>query len=138
VADALDALWDFDDPAASERRFRERLASTDGEERLAPRVRVRYLLERGRAFRSAGRPADALPLFVQASELAASTHESASAQRDRTRCFSSRARKTGPFSYCSGFGRYLNARPYFAAYCVAILAASLRSTPRRMSPAASP
>lgn len=110
MADALDSLWDFGDPAASERRFRERLASTDGDERLevltqlaraqglqdrfdeahqtldqverslgaaAPRVRVRHLLERGRAFRSGGRPADALPLFVQASELASSAHESA-------------------------------------------------------------
>jgi tetratricopeptide (TPR) repeat protein len=110
VADALDGLWDFGDPAASERRFGERLASTDGDERLevltqlaraqglqdrfaeahqtldqverslaaaAPRVRVRYLLERGRAFRSGGRPTDALPLFVQASDLASSAHENA-------------------------------------------------------------
>src|SRR6266545_7528246 len=31
---AIDTLWDFDDPAASEHRFRERLASTAGDERL--------------------------------------------------------------------------------------------------------
>lgn len=107
---AVDALWDFDDPAASERRFRERLASTAGDERLeiltqlaraqgmqdrfadahhtldevagsldsaVPRVRVRYLLERGRALRSGDRAADALPLFVQAAELASSAGESA-------------------------------------------------------------
>jgi tetratricopeptide (TPR) repeat protein len=107
---AIDTLWDFDDPAASERRFRERLASTAGDERLevltqlaraqglqdrfadahqtldevagslgaaAPRVRVRYLLERGRALRSGDRAADALPLFVQAAELASSARESA-------------------------------------------------------------
>ena len=107
---AIDTLWDFDDPAASERRFRECVASTAGDERLevltqlaraqglqdrfvdahqtldevasslgaaAPRVRVRYLLERGRALRSGDRPADALPLFVQAAELASSAGESA-------------------------------------------------------------
>ena len=31
---AIDALWDFDDPAASESRFRDRLANAQGGERL--------------------------------------------------------------------------------------------------------
>jgi len=31
---AIDALWNFDDPAASERRFRDRVGSTTGDERL--------------------------------------------------------------------------------------------------------
>jgi tetratricopeptide (TPR) repeat protein len=35
-----------------------------------PVAHVRYLLERGRAFNSAGQPARALPLFIEAAELA--------------------------------------------------------------------
>ena len=40
-------------------------------ERVDARVRIRYLLERGRAFNSAGSPARAVPLFRQAAEVAA-------------------------------------------------------------------
>ena len=93
----IDRLWDFDDPAASEGRFRERLATAEGDERLelltqvaraqglqrrfddahrtldkveraigtaAPRVRVRLLLERGRAYRSGGSAQRAIPPFT--------------------------------------------------------------------------
>lgn len=96
-------MWDFADPAASERRFREALAAAQGdlaleletqiarsyslrkrfadahaaldlvEPRLAragAKPRVRYLLERGRSFNSAGDRAAARPLFVEAWELA--------------------------------------------------------------------
>jgi tetratricopeptide (TPR) repeat protein len=99
----FDQLWDYDDPAATERRFRELLAHMpagtpaylelltqiaraqglqrdfdaahqtldtiehaliDGGER----VRIRYLLERGRAFNSGKRPERAWPLFLEAWE----------------------------------------------------------------------
>lgn len=40
-------------------------------ERVDVRVRIRYLLERGRVYNSAGNPAKALPLFRQAAEAAA-------------------------------------------------------------------
>ena len=40
-------------------------------ERVDARVRIRYLLERGRTFNSAGAPAKAVPLFRQAAEVAA-------------------------------------------------------------------
>lgn len=99
----LDSLWDFDDAAASEARFRGRLASVGGDERLetlsqlaraqglqgkfddahatldeversiaaaGPRVRTRYLLERGRVLRSGGRPQDAIPIFSEAQQVA--------------------------------------------------------------------
>ncbi len=101
----VDALWNFSDPAASERRFRTELerwpagepqalilttqiARTQSLSRQfdaahatldaiaaalvsAPsHVRVRYLLERGRTFNSAGAPQAAAPLFAQALELA--------------------------------------------------------------------
>lgn len=39
-------------------------------ERVDARVRIRYLLERGRAFNSAGAPSKAVPLFRQAAEVA--------------------------------------------------------------------
>ena len=101
-------MWDFADPAASERRFREALAAAQGDlaleletqiartyslrkrfaeahetlERVAPRLagagarpRVRYLLERGRSFNSAGDKAAARPLFLQAWELAHAANE---------------------------------------------------------------
>ncbi len=42
-----------------------------GLDRVDARVRIRYLLERGRAFNSAGAPAKAVPLFRQAAEVAA-------------------------------------------------------------------
>lgn len=103
----LDDLWDFDDPAASEVRFRQWLAdlppSTDLSERaeaqtqlaraqglqrhfadahatldqmesqlprLTVRVQMRYHLERGRVFNSAGALERARPLFLGAWEQA--------------------------------------------------------------------
>lgn len=97
------ALWDFDDPAASEARFRAALEQATHDAALSlrtqiartlglrrqfdqahreldaveaglagagPEPRVRTLLERGRAWRSAGEPARARPLFLQAEQLA--------------------------------------------------------------------
>lgn len=103
----INALWDYDDPAASEARFRAALADTTNEathdaalslrtqiarsfslrrrfdeaQRELDAVdaelagagaepRVRTLLERGRTWRSAGEPARARPLFLQAEQLA--------------------------------------------------------------------
>lgn len=100
-SERLDALWDYNDPAASTKRFTAervhypqdsrqaleidtQLARAQGlarhfddanrlldrvEAKLAAvdaRVQVRYLLERGRTFNSAGEPTRALPLFMQA------------------------------------------------------------------------
>ncbi|KAA1427361.1 tetratricopeptide repeat protein [Nocardioides antri] len=89
-------LWDFDDPAASERRFRDAAAAAEGDERAvwltqaaralalqgryaeghlvldrledtdSPEVACRVLLERGRLLRSAGEPAAARKLFARA------------------------------------------------------------------------
>jgi tetratricopeptide (TPR) repeat protein len=110
----FDQLWDFSDPAESERRFREALTGVaasapveflielrtqiarseglqrkfddahrtldDVEKQLSngsSRERVRYLLERGRVFNSAGDLAGALPLFVEAWEIARSIGEDA-------------------------------------------------------------
>ena len=98
----IDALWDFDDPAASEIRFRlleaeaqtqrarthswrrqfpEAHAILDLAEPLATpenaRLRVRYLLERGRTHRSAKERDLARPLFLQAWDLARSAGEDA-------------------------------------------------------------
>ncbi len=104
----LDALWDFNDPAASEVRFRSEAARHPGDSRAAieastqvaraqglqrrfaetdatldgveralaaqpPRVRVRYLLERGRRQNSSGHAAKASVWFEQA--LAASAND---------------------------------------------------------------
>jgi len=102
VPDIL-ALWNFDDPAASEARFRAALAESTHDAALSLRTqiarthslrrqfseahreldavdaelagagaepRVRTLLERGRTWRSAGEPARARPLFLQAEQLA--------------------------------------------------------------------
>jgi len=101
---ALDipALWDFDQPAQSEERFRAALAGSAGDARLelltqiartyslrkrfeeahrlldeiepqlanaGPAPRLRYLLERGRTFRSGGAPERARPPFLEAWEL---------------------------------------------------------------------
>lgn len=103
---SLDALWDYDAPAASaarfrneharhgpgsrealeastqvaralglQRRFAEADALLDEVERslaqAAPRVRVRYLLERGRVRNSAGDALRAVPLFHAAVEASA-------------------------------------------------------------------
>jgi tetratricopeptide (TPR) repeat protein len=94
-------LWNFADPAESERRFRDAMANARGDWRLelqtqvarsyglrgrfdeahrlldeiepqlaaaGPKVRLRYLLERGRVFNSSGNKAAARPLFVEAWE----------------------------------------------------------------------
>jgi len=92
-------LWDFNDPAGSERRFRKAAAKTSGDERAAHLTQVaralglqeKYddghqvldglsgaggdvpillALERGRLLRSAGRPADARTYFAEAERLA--------------------------------------------------------------------
>lgn len=91
----LRGMWDFEDPAASEARFREALAGATDVERDVLRtqiaralglqerytqaqelldgigsedgeVRVRISLERGRLLRSSGDPAAAAPLFERA------------------------------------------------------------------------
>ena len=96
----IDALWDYDQPALSEARFRDALKTESGDgaleletqiartfslrreftqahgaldavqrrmsDRTRPAVRVRYLLERGRTFRSAGELAKSRPLFLEA------------------------------------------------------------------------
>lgn len=100
----IDALWDYEEPGASELRFREALKTESGDgalevetqiartlslrrefnkahtlldtiekrlnEKARPTVRVRYLLERGRTWRSAGDPVKARPLFFDAWQLA--------------------------------------------------------------------
>ena len=104
----IDSLWDYDDPASSETRFRERLVRSEGDARLelltqiarthsmrkrfdeahrlldgiekdlersGPRVRARYLLERGRTFNSALDKAKARPLFLDAWEVASAGRE---------------------------------------------------------------
>ncbi len=101
----IHALWDYDDPAGSEARFRAALAEATHDAALSLRTqiartyglrrrfdeahrtldavdaelagagaepRVRTLLERGRTWRSAGEPARARPLFLQAEQLARS------------------------------------------------------------------
>jgi tetratricopeptide (TPR) repeat protein len=85
----LDSLWNWDDPAESEKKFRELPASPEVQTQIAraqglqrkfdeahktldavatnsPRVEVRYLLERGRVFNSSGQPDKARPLFLAA------------------------------------------------------------------------
>ena len=89
----IDSLWNFNDPAASEKRFRELPASAEVQTQIAraqglqrkfeeahrtldaittnsPRVEVRYLLERGRVYNSSGKPDQARPLFLAAWEKA--------------------------------------------------------------------
>ncbi len=101
----FDHLWDYNQPAATEARFRELLpslandparyaalltqiaraqglqrqfdeahATLDGVEAqladLPVRVRIRYLLERGRVYRSAGKVDAARPFFLEAWEVA--------------------------------------------------------------------
>lgn len=102
-ATEIHELWNFGDPAASEKIFRDRLVSASGDLRLelltqiartyslrgrfedahklldqiepqlkdaGPAPRVRFLLERGRTFRSSGAADRARPLFVDAWQLA--------------------------------------------------------------------
>ncbi|MBB6628707.1 tetratricopeptide repeat protein [Nocardioides sp. KIGAM211] len=93
-------LWDFDDPAGSERRFREAADQAEGEDRLVlmtqvaralglqeryddghavlddlaptePEAAVRVVLERGRLLRSGGSPDEARPQFEAAVTTAA-------------------------------------------------------------------
>lgn len=103
----FDALWNYDDPAGTESRFRQllpqaravgdpsylaelltQIARSEGLQQrfedahrtldeaesllttATDRARVRSLLERGRAFNSANRTAEARPLFLRAWELA--------------------------------------------------------------------
>ena len=101
----FDQLWDYNQPAATEARFRELLpqlandparyaelltqiaraqglqrqfdeahATLDGVEAqladLPVRVRIRYLLERGRVYRSSGKVDAARPFFLEAWEVA--------------------------------------------------------------------
>ena len=107
---ALDRWWNFEQPAASEARFRAELARLSGESSAridlltqiaraqglqrrfdaahatldqveaslaghAPRVSVRYLLERGRVFNSSRQPERATPLFHAALDQARATGE---------------------------------------------------------------
>jgi tetratricopeptide (TPR) repeat protein len=105
----IDDFWEYDNPAASEQRFRAALGSGDRNRDLelqtqiartyslrrrfdeahrildqvqpalgdsSPRVRARYLLERGRTLRSAGDNAAAQPLFLQAYAVAPTPGES--------------------------------------------------------------
>ncbi len=93
-------LWDFDDPAGSEQRFREAAAAAEGAERGiwltqvaralglqerydeahavlddlspdgSPELAVRLLLEQGRLYRSSGDPEHARPFFDEAATAA--------------------------------------------------------------------
>ena len=103
VAADIDALWDYNQPAVSEARFRDALKTESGDdaleletqiartfslrsealkahafldtvqrrinEKTRPAARVRYLLERGRTFQSAGEALKARPLFFEAWQL---------------------------------------------------------------------
>ncbi len=104
----IEALWDYDDPAASEERFRAALNAAQNDERLelltqvartyslrrrfeeahqvlddveqqlgnaGERPAIRYLLERGRTFRSAGETERSRPLFIKAWERAQSSRQ---------------------------------------------------------------
>jgi tetratricopeptide (TPR) repeat protein len=94
----IESLWDYADPAASEQRFRDALATASAEQQLelqtqiartlslrrrfdeahrlldtlapraatTPAVQVRFWLERGRSFNSAGQREPARALFEQA------------------------------------------------------------------------
>lgn len=105
MSNNFDHLWDYNQPAATEARFRELLpqlandparyaelltqiaraqglqrqfdeahATLDGVEAqladLPVRVRIRYLLERGRVYRSSGKVDVARPFFLEAWEVA--------------------------------------------------------------------
>ena len=96
MTDPLRPYWDFDDPDASEVRFRELIAEVQTQlarvegmrndfasgDRLldettdqSPRVRIRVDLERGRLRRSSGDAEAALPLFERAFEAAIAAGE---------------------------------------------------------------
>ena len=117
-SERLDALWNFEQPTASEARFRaeapqHRAWSREAVEtatqlaralglqrrfaeankildtiepslpRLPARVRVRYLLERGRCENSSGRPAAAFGWFEQALAASAQDDLPGAARRER-------------------------------------------------------
>lgn len=95
---SIDELWDYDDPATSERKFREAVTSGAGDEArtqvaralglqrkfdranaeldeielesASPIVRIRCSLERGRILNSSKRPIEALPHFEKALQMA--------------------------------------------------------------------
>jgi tetratricopeptide (TPR) repeat protein len=106
----FDALWNYNDPAASEAAFHKVLPQAAGDaeqhaqlltqiaraqglqgkfdlanstldqaQRLLPanpsRAHVRLLLERGRVLNTSGRPADSVPVFKEAFELASTLHD---------------------------------------------------------------
>lgn len=89
----FDAIWNWDDPVESEKKFRALPASGEVQTQIAraqglqgkfaeahqtldavvtntPVVEVRYLLERGRVFNSSGKPDQARPVFRAAFEKA--------------------------------------------------------------------
>jgi tetratricopeptide (TPR) repeat protein len=89
----LESIWNWDNPAESEKKFRALPADGEVQTQIAraqglqrkfdeahktldaivtnsPRIEVRYLLERGRVFNSSGRPDQARPLFLAAWERA--------------------------------------------------------------------
>jgi tetratricopeptide (TPR) repeat protein len=101
MAMEIESFWEYSDPAGSEARFRDALATAHGDDRLeiltqiarthslrkrfeeahrqldeiepqlaaaGPRVRIRYLLERGRTFNSSGDAGKARALFTAAWE----------------------------------------------------------------------
>jgi tetratricopeptide (TPR) repeat protein len=93
----LESIWNWDDPAASEKKFRELPPSAEVQTQIAraqglqgkfdeahqtldavatnsPLVEVRYLLERGRVFNSSGKPDQARPLFLAAWEKSQAGH----------------------------------------------------------------
>jgi len=103
--DDLDALWDFDDPIASEAAFRGAISSTDeplaravlgtqlaralglqerydeadrvleGVDAPVPAIRARVALERGRLRNSGGHPEDAVGFFESAATIAEAASE---------------------------------------------------------------
>src|SRR5664279_3155136 len=103
--DDLDALWDFDDPTASEAAFRGAISATDepvaravlgtqlaralglqarydeaervleGVDEPVPAIRARVSLERGRLRNSGGHPEDAVAFFENAAAIAEAADE---------------------------------------------------------------
>lgn len=80
-AERLEARTQLARAQGLQRRFEDAHRTLDEVERslsgASPRVRIRYLLERGRILNSSGTPDRALPLFVEACERAAQAGEDA-------------------------------------------------------------
>lgn len=104
TSEAIDALWEYDDPEQSETRFREAIALGAGDEartqvaralglrrkfdwanaeldqidlnRASDLLRARVALERGRVLNSSGQPELARPFFEEALKLAEAAGES--------------------------------------------------------------